>query len=204
MMKGLLSRVRPKLRHMGAPVLRKQARSIEADELGSSWLNNVVDSMWLQLSESAGVGLAAPQIGESVRVVVVSAKRHLLFNGFAQSLPETVLVNPKLTLSGDDIVSWESCLSVPHLCGLVRRKEHAVVDYIDWQSGEARQFKVSGVHSAIVQHETDHLDGVLYLDRMSAEDVRANLLYNDDDTMMAHELHGIEGQCANGTFERIL
>lgn len=108
-----------------------------------------------------GAGLAAPQIGVSLRVVIFGVQHNSRYPD-AESVPETVLINPVITpLSEAMEEDWEGCLSVPGLRGLVPR--HAQIRYLGWDEyGAMIDRTVSGFHARVVQHECDHLDGILY------------------------------------------
>ena len=108
-----------------------------------------------------GAGLAAPQIGEGLRVVIFGVQQNSRYPD-AESVPETVLINPIITPLGKEIEEdWEGCLSVPGLRGLVPR--HAQIRYQGRdETGTLIDRTVSGFHARVVQHECDHLDGILY------------------------------------------
>lgn len=110
-----------------------------------------------------GVGLAAPQIGVGLRVVIFGVRlRHNPRYPDAESVPETVLINPEITPLGEAMEEdWEGCLSVPGLRGLVPRHAHIRYRGVD-EYGDPVDRTVSGFHARVVQHECDHLDGILY------------------------------------------
>ena len=108
-----------------------------------------------------GAGLAAPQIGVELRVVIFGVERNPRYPD-AESVPETVLINPAITPLGDAMEEdWEGCLSVPGMRGLVPRHAHIRYQGQD-EYGDLIDHTVSGFHARVVQHETDHLDGILY------------------------------------------
>ncbi|HEY4697209.1 MAG TPA: peptide deformylase [Gallionella sp.] len=108
-----------------------------------------------------GAGLAAPQIGVGLRVVIFGVQHNPRYPD-AESVPETVLINPVITLLGDAMKEdWEGCLSVPGLRGLVPRHAHIRYQGQD-EYGDLIDHTVSGFHARVVQHECDHLDGILY------------------------------------------
>lgn len=108
-----------------------------------------------------GVGLAAPQIGVGLRVVIFGVQHNPRYPG-VEGVPETVLVNPVITPLGDEMEEdWEGCLSVPGLRGLVPRHAHIRYQGVD-EYGDLIDHTVSGFHARVVQHECDHLDGILY------------------------------------------
>ncbi|QCG96724.1 peptide deformylase [Azospirillum sp. TSA2s] len=146
---------------MGNPVLRKIAEPI-ADPTEPAVARLAADMIATML-DAPGVGLAAPQIAESRRIIVfrVPADR-----GEGEEVANTVLVNPVIEpLTDDMVMGWEGCLSIPGLRGLVPR--FARIRYRGYGLDGARiEREASGFHARVVQHEVDHLDGVLYLDRM--------------------------------------
>jgi peptide deformylase len=123
-----------------------------------------------------GAGLAAPQIGVGLRVVIFGVQHNPRYPD-ATAIPETVLINPHITPLGDAIEEdWEGCLSVPGLRGLVPRHAHIRYQGVD-EYGDEIDHTVSGFHARVVQHECDHLDGILY--PMRIRDM-AKFGYNDE------------------------
>ncbi len=154
--------IRPVLR-MGNPRLLEVARPVES--CPSADLDTLVGDLLDTMRHLEGAGLAAPQIGVSLRVVVFEVKSNPRYPE-AAPIPLTVLVNPVITPLADEMVEdWEGCLSVPGLRGLVPRYRHVRYTGTDPQ-GQAIDRTVSGFHARVVQHECDHLDGVLYPRRM--------------------------------------
>ncbi len=145
---------------MGHPVLSMVAKPVEDPTLPA--VRQLVANMVETMSDAGGTGLAAPQVHVSRRILVffVDPGRG------GGEVPLTVLVNPELELLGDDIAyDWEACLSVPGLRGLVPR--HARVRYAGLTlEGERVAVEAEGFHARVIQHEFDHLDGVLYPQRM--------------------------------------
>jgi peptide deformylase len=112
-----------------------------------------------------GVGLAAPQIGVGLRVVIFGVQHNPRYPD-VEGVPETVLINPVITPLGDAMEEdWEGCLSVPGMRGLVPRHAHIRYQGMD-EYGDEIDHTVSGFHARVVQHECDHLDGILYPMRM--------------------------------------
>ncbi len=148
---------------MGKPVLRRVAEPVR--EFGTAELASLVEDLWETMAAAGGVGLAAPQIGVSERVVVFGMDRHPRDPGLPP-IPWTVLVNPILTpLEATKSYDWEACLSLPGLRGRVPR--YARIRYTGCDArGERIEREVEGYHARVVQHECDHLDGVLYPQRM--------------------------------------
>lgn len=150
-----------KVAKMGHPVLREKARAVDKSELKSPAVQHFIDSLIDTMHEYTGVGLAAPQVHESLRVFV--AMLNADDNGEGDAL---VFVNPELTVTGDQTVEgWEGCLSIPDIRGRVPRAQHIVVSALD-RHGKRFELKLQDFSARVVQHENDHLDGVLFFDRM--------------------------------------
>jgi peptide deformylase len=156
-----------KIMRMGHPVLRKVAQPVSSHELGSDWLRHLVTDMTETLQDYGGIGLAAPQIGESVRVAIIEIEGGLTRYGDLPALPLTAFVNPEIEIISDSTAGyWEGCLSVPGLRGFVERPQHVRVDYWDL-TGTQCALELTGFLATVFQHEFDHLDGRLYVDRLS-------------------------------------
>lgn len=144
---------------MGDPRLWVKARPVE--EFDTPELHRLVSVMKETMLNQEGIGLAAPQIGESLRVVIFGFDEDAR-RPEAESIPYTVLINPVLTPLSDEVEEdWEGCLSIPGLCGKVPR--HKKLRYTGFElSGAPLDRIVEGFHARVVQHECDHLDGILY------------------------------------------
>ncbi len=144
---------------MGDP--RLWQKSVPVTDFDSSELKILLDDMRDTMAHLNGAGLAAPQIGVALRVVIFGVKSNPRYPDVAE-VPDTVLINPELTpLSGEIEEGWEGCLSVPGMRGWVPRWQRLLYAGFD-QSGNRFQREVEGFHARVVQHEVDHLDGVLY------------------------------------------
>lgn len=148
---------------MGDPALRRRAAPVE--RFGDGALAALVADMLDTMEACDGAGLAAPQIGVALRVVTFGVEHNPRYP-LAPPVPLTVLVNPEITPLGDDVEEgWEGCLSVPGMRGLVPR--FARIRYRGRDAaGAAIEREAEGFHARVVQHECDHLDGVLYPDRI--------------------------------------
>jgi peptide deformylase len=149
---------------MGDPVLLLKAAPIERFDTPA--LHALIQDLEDTMHHMNGAGIAAPQIGESVRVVIFGQKdtdsRKNPRYPDADAVPYTILINPVLTPIGDELESgWEGCLSVPGMRGIVPRYTHLRYSGFD-QYGHSIDRQVSGFHARVVQHECDHLDGILY------------------------------------------
>lgn len=144
---------------MGDPVLLKRAAEVSA--FNTPELHALIADMQDTMRHANGAGLAAPQIGVSQRVVIFGFERNERYPD-APAVPPTVLINPVLTPIGKtEDEGWEGCLSVPGMRGLVPR--FSVLRYRGFDAqGKAIDRTVEGFHARVVQHEVDHLDGILY------------------------------------------
>ena len=150
-----------KVARMGHPVLRAKARAIDKAELKSPTLQQFIDDMVDTMYEYSGVGLAAPQLHEAVRVFVAMLEADGRGEGEA-----TVLVNPEILVVGDQTIEgWEGCLSIPDVRGRVPRAQHVKISALD-RTGKRFELDLSDFPARVVQHKNDHLDGVLFFDRM--------------------------------------
>ena len=146
---------------MGHPVLRAKARTVDKLELKTPGVQQFIDNMIDTMFEYSGVGLAAPQVHESLRLFVAMLDSDGRGEGDA-----VVFVNPEITVKGDQIVEgWEGCLSIPDIRGRVPRAHGIAVTALD-RHGKRFELDLKDFPARVVQHETDHLDGVLFFDRM--------------------------------------
>jgi peptide deformylase len=144
---------------MGDPRLLERARPVSA--FGTPELEALIADMRDTMAHLDGAGLAAPQIGVGLRVVIFGVHRNPRYPD-AEEVPDTVLINPALEPIGDRMVEgWEGCLSVPGMRGLVPRFERLRYRGFD-AAGSPIDRTVEGFHAVVVQHEVDHLDGILY------------------------------------------
>ena len=153
-----------KVSQMGHPVLRQRAADIPPDQMQSPQMQRLIDDMIETMIDYEGIGLAAPQVFEPLRLIVLG-------NPDADpqdeaTIPLTVLFNPQFTsLSPERIDAWEGCLSIPQLRGVVPRSAAVEVQGYD-REGRAVELEAEELFARVLQHEIDHLDGVLFLDRM--------------------------------------
>jgi len=144
---------------MGHPVLRQRAEEVSG--FGSPELQRLIADMMVTMDATGGVGLAAPQVGVGLRVVIFGFENSARYPD-APAVPFTVLINPRLEPVGDEVEEgWEGCLSLPGLRGWVPRWKRLRYSGFD-QEGRPLQREVEGFHARVVQHECDHLDGILY------------------------------------------
>ena len=161
-----------KVSRMGHPVLRKNVRPVPVADITAAPIQRLIDDMAQTMLEYNGVGLAAPQVHEELRLFVAQVIRDQDDedeNEREARKPEVLaLINPEIKPSGRQIEEdWEGCLSIPDLRGLVPRYRDISVKGYD-RTGRPIELQASGFMARIIQHETDHLDGVLFLDRMKS------------------------------------
>ena len=157
--------VRPILK-MGTPSLFEKSIPWPAAKFDSPELDALLADMKDSMRAANGAGLAAPQIGVNVRVVIFEVINNPRYPN-REPIPFTVLINPQLTpSSGEKVLDWEGCLSVPGMRGQVARSPMLSYTGFD-EIGNVIDRTVSGFHARVVQHEADHLDGVLYPMRMT-------------------------------------
>ncbi len=152
-----------KVARMGHPVLRTKTRPVDRNEIRHATVQKLIDDMIETMTEYHGVGLAAPQVHEERRLFVAA-----LNPGSDDEEPSEpiVLVNPEITRVGSELVEdWEGCLSIPDIRGRVPRAREIKVRALD-RRGEKVELHAKNYAARVIQHEADHLDGILFFDRM--------------------------------------
>jgi peptide deformylase len=151
---------------IGDPILRRRAADVPSAALGSPELRDLVLDLVDTMHSAGGIGIAAPQIGESVRAAAIEITADSTRYPDMQPFPLAVFINPVITtFDANPQEFWEGCLSVPGLRGLVARPRGVRVDYLD-AYGSAHSITADGFLATVLQHELDHLDGVLFVDRI--------------------------------------
>jgi len=149
-----------KVSRLGHPVLRMESQRVSSAMLGSAKIQTLIDDMMETMVEYYGVGLAAPQVHESLAIAVIES------HGPRGDIPMTVLVNPEVTVLDETFIDdWEGCLSIPDFRGRVPRWRKLRVDALD-RHGAKFQIVTEGFFARVIQHEFDHLSGKVYMDRM--------------------------------------
>ena len=144
---------------MGDPTLLKKSEAVQ--DFASNELAILIEDLFETMAANQGAGLAAPQIGVLQNVVVFGIENNPRYPN-AEDVPPTVLINPKIEVIGNSFQSyWEGCLSIPGMRGLVERPDHIIYRGFD-AKGNQLEIEATGFHAVVVQHECDHLDGVLY------------------------------------------
>ena len=154
-----------KVARLGHPVLRKKAAQIDIEKIPSEEIQHLINDMIETMREHDGIGLAAPQVHHSIRIAIIESTNNPRYPE-APDIPLLVLVNPEFTYMSDEMIEgWESCLSVNDLRGRVSRSKDVKVSAYD-RMGGGIILDASGFIATVFQHEIDHLDGIVYLDRM--------------------------------------
>jgi peptide deformylase len=156
--------VRPVV-EIGDPVLRQRARELGRDEISSPEIQTLIDDLIETKRATHGAGIAAPQVGESVRVAIVEVEEGNPRYPYKPPEPLTVLINPTIDPLDDELIEInEGCLSVPNLRGTLQRNLEVRVRYLD-RDGTEHEVVKRGLTAGTFQHEVDHLDGILFVDR---------------------------------------
>lgn len=154
-----------KVARLGYPSLRTTSQPVPAGEIKTSNFQRLIDDMVETMHEYHGVGLAAPQIHLPIQLAVLQVQNHPRYPDMP-SVPLTVLINPEVTvIDKTPVDEWEGCLSIPDLRGMVPRFKELRVKALD-RNAEPLDFVARDFHARVVQHETDHLRGHVYIDRM--------------------------------------
>jgi peptide deformylase len=158
----------------GDPVLRQQSRPLTKEEIGSPSIQQLIVLMREAMREAPGVGLAAPQVGEPIQLAVIEDRAEYI-DGLSEdelaerqraAIPFHVIINPKLTFLDDSSAEFfEGCLSVEGFSAIVKRALKVRVECLD-ERGKETVLEAHGWYARILQHEIDHLNGTLYIDRM--------------------------------------
>jgi peptide deformylase len=148
---------------LGHPILRTQAQYVE--NIQEQHIQNLVDDLMATVGQANGVGIAAPQVAESCRLFIVASRPNPRYP-YAPTMEPTAMINPKILAHSTEVVKgWEGCLSIPGIRGLVPRYQIIEVEYCD-RNGKQQKQELTDFVARIFQHELDHLDGIVFLDRM--------------------------------------
>jgi peptide deformylase len=167
-------RIRLKIAQVGEAVLRQRAKSLTPAEIRSREIQELIEWMRETMYDAPGVGLAAPQVGLSLRLAVIEDKPEYTRDAPPETIKERerkpvpfhAIINPKLTRGpGAEVEFFEGCLSLSGFTALVPRAHDVTVECVDHR-GEPNVIRASGWYARILQHEIDHLHGALYIDRM--------------------------------------
>lgn len=154
-----------KVARLGHPVLRDISKPVPVSKIFGSQIQDLIKNMIETMREYEGVGLAAPQVHESLQIAVIDGLEYPEKAKLSPT-PLMVLINPALTIISEKLdEDWEGCLSIPDLRGLVPRYRQIKVQAYD-QEGKLLEFKAQGLQARVIQHEHDHLIGKVFLERM--------------------------------------
>ncbi|MEC4984493.1 MAG: peptide deformylase [Oscillatoria sp. PMC 1068.18] len=150
---------------LGNPILRQTASLVT--NITDKSLQSLIDSLMATAVSAHGVGIAAPQISQSYRLFIVASRPNLRYP-HAPTMEPTPMINPRIISHSEEIIKdWEGCLSIPGLRGLVPRYRAIAVEYTD-RDGKLQQRELTDFVARIFQHELDHLDGILFCDRLES------------------------------------
>ncbi|MEC4895176.1 MAG: peptide deformylase [Oscillatoria sp. PMC 1051.18] len=150
---------------LGNPILRDRAKLVK--NITDKSIQSLIDSLMATAASAHGVGIAAPQISQSYRLFIVASRPNPRYP-HAPEMEPTPMINPNIISHSDEIVKdWEGCLSIPGLRGLVPRYRAIAVEYTD-RYGKLQQRELTDFVARIFQHELDHLDGILFCDRLES------------------------------------
>ena len=151
---------------MGNPVLRESSKPV-GDELRSSEFQNFIDDLVHTMRTYNGVGIAAPQVGVSKRIFSIEVANNPRYPG-KEAFPLCIVINPEIEFLDTKLIdSWEGCLSIPKIRGKLKRREKVLLKGLD-REGNPFEEQLQGFPAIIAQHELDHLDGKLFIDRMES------------------------------------
>lgn len=154
-----------KVREVGEPVLEKKCDKVDVKNI-NKYILDIIEDLRSTLEYGTGLGIAAPQIGINKRIIVVGAKKENIRYNDAEEIPVTAMINPVWrNLSEDTDVQYEGCMSVPSIRGKVERYKNIELTYYD-ENGEKIVKKLNGFFARLVQHECDHLDGIVFLEKV--------------------------------------
>ena len=154
-----------KVARLGHPVIRTKAQQVNPEDIGHPEFQTLIDDMIETMHEYIGVGLAGPQVHLPLRLAVLEVADNSRYPN-NPPVPLTVLINPLVTvIDREPVEDWEGCLSIPDFRGLVPRFKEVRVEALG-RRGERLDFIAQDFHARVVQHETDHLNGEVYLDRL--------------------------------------
>ena len=156
-----------KIARLGHPIIRETAESVSREELNTQSLQNLIDSMIETMRDADGVGIAAPQVHVSKRIIVIEVSADNPRYPNQEAVPLTVMINPVIQSKSKAYdTDWEGCLSVPDLRGKVPRSFSVQVSGLD-RYGDPLEINAEGFFARVIQHELDHLEGNVFLDCLS-------------------------------------
>lgn len=153
------------IEELGNPILREKAKHV--DNIGDEYIQRLIDDLIETVKAVNGVGIAAPQVNEPYQVFIIASHPNPRYPD-APKLEPSEVINPKIKSRSDEMVKdWEGCLSIPGIRGLVPRHRSLVVEYTT-RNGDKKTEELEGFIARIFQHEYDHLNGIVFLDRLES------------------------------------
>jgi|SRR5579883_2372315 peptide deformylase len=150
---------------LGNPTLRRKASFVE--DIHNERIQKLIDDLMATVAQANGVGIAAPQVAESERLFIVASRPNPRYPN-APEMEPTAMINPKILANSTEVVKgWEGCLSIPGIRSLVPRYQAIEVEYFD-RNGKLQKQEFTDFVARIFQHEYDHLDGIVFLDRIES------------------------------------
>lgn len=150
---------------LGHPLLRSSAQLV--DNIQDQNIQNLIDNLIATVGQANGVGIAAPQVAESYRLFIVASRPNLRYPN-APTMEPTAMINPQILAHSTQVVKgWEGCLSIPEIRGYVPRYEAIEIEYTD-RNGKLQKQELTDFVARIFQHEYDHLNGIVFLDRLES------------------------------------
>ena len=154
-----------KVREVGDPILEKVCDKVDIENINHGTLD-IIEDLKATLEFGTGLGIAAPQIGISKRIIVVGAKKENIKYNDAEEVPVTAMINPTWKkLSEETDIQYEGCMSVPKIRGRVERYKNIELTYYD-ENGNKIVRELNGFFARLVQHECDHLEGIVFLEKV--------------------------------------
>lgn len=155
-----------KIARLGHPAIRRNSEPVTHQQLALPGVQALIDDMVATMRDADGVGIAAPQVHVPMRIIVIEVDGENPRYPGQPAVPLTMIVNPRIEAHGEEVLDgWEGCLSVPELRGRVPRWSRVTVSGLD-REGRPLGFEAHGFFARVIQHEVDHLDGGVFLDRM--------------------------------------
>lgn len=150
---------------LGHPILRQTADRVET--VSDDRIQTLIDNLLVTVKQANGVGIAAPQVAQLDQIMIVASRPNLRYPN-APEMEPTPMINPRiLSHSSETVKGWEGCLSIPGIRGLVPRYQGIELEYLD-RIGQRQVRELSDFVARIVQHEVDHLNGIVFLDRVES------------------------------------
>ena len=169
-----------KVARLGHPVLREVSRPLRLEEFGTDDLRRLITDMIDTMKEYGGIGLAAPQIHESLQLAIIGFSENSKRYPKMGNMPLTVVINPRITVLDEETQGfWEGCLSVPGIRGLVYRPRKIKINFLD-ENGNEREIQAEDFLATVFQHELDHLAGVIYVDRVEGGPGKKPLAFQEE------------------------